>query len=591
MKTANTIAVTPEEIFRELDSGRQYKEGLGDLGLFEQNRRNERFFVGDQWHGARCGGERPLVRHNVIKRIGDYKMAVIAANPIAVNFHAEGVPFTLAANDRVREMREALAADPTGAEDRMAHLSEEERVHLVMSAMTDYFATTAERVRFDTLKTQVLREAYIRGTAFLHAYWDPTIRTGLYADLGRTMPIQGDVAVEVLDVDNVYFGDPNVADLQAQPYLLIVQRKTPAQIEAMRETKGKHDEPIRPDDDYGASTEAMHARKATLVTKLWKEYDKETGECRVMAVQVCRGVTVRKPWDIGVRLYPLAGFTWEARKDCAYGDSEITYLIPNQIAINRMITASVWAVMMMGIPITVVNGDVVQGPVTNDPGQVIRVFGSAEDVQHCVRYVNPPQFSPKFDDNIASLIKNTLSQAGANDAALGDVRADNTSAIIAVREAATLPLQNVQNRFYGFIEEFARILAEFWVMRYGDRRLKVSDEQGVWYLPFRAKEYRSLFISAKIDVGASSLWGEAQTVNTLDNLLHAQVITPKQYLERMPKGFVPNVDGLIGELNAADGQADTAFAAEDLPEAYRAQWEALSEEEKSALLTQALNPV
>jgi hypothetical protein len=36
---------------------------------------------------------------------------------------------------------------------------------------------------------------------------------------------------------------------------------------------------------------------------------------------------------------------------------------------------------------------------------------------------------------------NTMSCSGANDAALGDMRPENTSAIIALREITTLPLQ------------------------------------------------------------------------------------------------------------------------------------------------------
>lgn len=40
-----------------------------------------------------------------------------------------------------------------------------------------------------------------------------------------------------------------------------------------------------------------------------------------------------------------------------------------------MITASVWAVMMLGMPLTVVNQDIIPQPVTNDPGQILRVSG------------------------------------------------------------------------------------------------------------------------------------------------------------------------------------------------------------------------
>ena len=85
----------PEQIFSENEAGRTFKAGLGRHGLYEQNKTNERFYVGDQWYGARCGNDRPLVRHNVIKRIGDYKMAVVSANPVTVNYSAEGVPNTL----------------------------------------------------------------------------------------------------------------------------------------------------------------------------------------------------------------------------------------------------------------------------------------------------------------------------------------------------------------------------------------------------------------------------------------------------------------------------------------------------------------
>lgn len=89
----------PEQIFAEYEAGRTFKSGLGRKGLYEQGKINERFYIGDQWHGARCGNDRPLVRHNVIKRIGDYKMAVVASNPVTVNYSVEGVPNTVGISD------------------------------------------------------------------------------------------------------------------------------------------------------------------------------------------------------------------------------------------------------------------------------------------------------------------------------------------------------------------------------------------------------------------------------------------------------------------------------------------------------------
>ena len=37
-------------------------------------------------------------------------------------------------------------------------------------------------------------------------------------------------------------------------------------------------------------------------------------------------------------------------------------------------------------------------------------------------------------------------------------------------------------------------------------------------------------------------------MQTLDNLFERQVITPLQYLSRLPKGTVPNLSGLLREL-------------------------------------------
>ena len=594
----------PEQIFAEYEAGRTFKSGLGRKGLYEQGKINERFYIGDQWHGARCGNDRPLVRHNVIKRIGDYKMAVVASNPVTVNYSVEGVPNTVGISDRARDERDAFAQGQISPQETMG-LPPEEELAVTMTALSDYFKTTAERVKFDDLKEQALRNAYVSGTGVLYTYWDDKIRTGLYADESGTTPIQGDIACEVLDIENVYFGDPNLYDVQAQPYIIIAQRKSVADLQREARRNGRSEaeiDAIKPDRDTGymagdmAEDEPEDSRKATVLTKFWKEWAKD-GTCKIMASVAARGATIRYRWDTKLRLYPLAVFRWERRRNCAYGESEITYLIPNQIAINRMLTASVWAVMMLGMPLTLVNGDVVNQPITNDPGQIIKINGTSEDMLNAVRYVNPPNFAPAFDNNIASLISNTLTQSGANDAALGDVRPDNTSAIVAVREAATMPMQTVQNRFYSFVEDVARVWAEMWVTMYGRRSLKIEDENGVWYMPFDGEKYRDLLISVKVDVGASTLWSEIQSVNTLDNLLASQIITPKQYLERLPKGSVPNLSGLIREMQEAQrAQEEAAMQAPEqqgidvqsiidgLPPEYRQAFDSVPPEQQAAML-------
>lgn len=531
-------SIQPEQVQAEYRAGVDYKRQLGQRGLYEQTRINERFYGGDQWYGVNCGDSRPLVRYNVIKRIGDYKMAVVGAQPVSLRFSAEGVPLTTALQRQVEDHRNALRDGI-----KVSALSPSAAAQLTASALTDYFGTTASRLKLEDLKQRVLRNAYIAGTGILYTYWEDSIPTGLYADEAHTTPICGDIAAEVLEVEQVYPGDPTLEDIQLQPYILIAQRRPVEYLRRMAKAHGCRSwQSIRGDEQQG---EGGHA---TLLTRFWKEWNEDGSVCTVKAIQVCGNVTVRTTWDLGVRLYPLAVFRWEERRHHWYGESEIPHLIPNQIAINRTISAGVWAVMMMGMPIMLVNGDVVTQPITNDPGQVIPVYGTAEQVRDAVRYVDPPAFSAQLDANVQGLIRDTMAQAGVSTTLLGDVEPQNTSAIIAVREASLMPLTMMQNRFFTFMEDVARIWAEFWMAMYGTRTLKIADRSGVWYIPFDSAYCRSLLLDIRVDAGNGEMYSEARTIETLDNLFQNGVIDKKQYLSRLPQGLVPQLDSLLQEL-------------------------------------------
>ena len=56
------MKIEPNKIFEEYQQGINFKTSIGDKGLYEQSKINERFYLGDQWHGAKCGTDRPLVR-------------------------------------------------------------------------------------------------------------------------------------------------------------------------------------------------------------------------------------------------------------------------------------------------------------------------------------------------------------------------------------------------------------------------------------------------------------------------------------------------------------------------------------------------
>jgi hypothetical protein len=157
-------------------------------------------------------------------------------------------------------------------------------------------------------------------------------------------------------------------------------------------------------------------------------------------------------------------------------------------------------------------------------------------------------------------IEYTQSLMGASDAALGDTRPDNTSAIIALQRASDAPLELIKNNVYQALDDLAQIYLDMMRVYYGKRYVQVkmlsktqmANQPLGMSLP--EQDFNVVFdfgilndvpLSLKVDVGASSYWSEIATVQTLDNLLMQKVITLDEYLERLPEGFVSMKQELI----------------------------------------------
>lgn len=550
------IQTSPKEVFNEYKNGNEYKASIGDKGIFEQSKINERFFIGDQWHGVQSSNGRPLIRRNLIKRIADYKISSITAAPVAVCYSADGIEDNSGLKEQAEQYREDIKA---GAE--FIGETDNAELSVITSIMSDYFRTTGERVKFDIKKEAALRNAYISGTCIAYTFWDGDIRTGLYADEQKNTPIKGDIDFEILNVENVCFGEPNCTDVQKQPFIIISQRLNCADVrrEAKRNKCSNEDiENIVPDgaDEYKVNAgtlgekEPTDSQRVTVLTKFYKEWDDSGENYKVMAVKVTEKATVREAWDTQLTLYPIAKMCWNNQNSCIYGSSDITYQIPNQIALNRGVSSAIWALLLSGMPKTVVNRDVVQQKITNNPGEIIEVYGTNEEVAGAVRHISPPAFNGQLITGLNTHAENMLTDNGATDAALGAIKPDNAAAIVQSREASLQPLQLYQNNFYSFIEDIARIWADFWLNLYGNRRIRIEDKDGTYYMPFNAERYKDLLISVHVDVGANPLWNVSSTIATLDVLLSNGIINKVQYLERLPQGIIPDKEGLLKEARA-----------------------------------------
>lgn len=531
-------------IFDEYSKAVRFKSSIGTRGLYEQNRINERFYSGDQWYGAKCGNSRPLVRYNIIKRIGDYKMSQVSLSNLFVSFSADGVANTVCRSKEVAKAKEKIAKNPDFS---FYGDTDTDEINIVMSALKDYRNVTAQRVGFEALCIKALRDAYINGSSVFYTYWDSDINTGLFSDRSKTSPVKGDICCEVLNISNVYFADPYLADVQKQPYIIIASRENAESVTLQAKRYGIGDSVL-------SRIKYDRDGKVTVLTKLFKEY-KSNGEYTVKCVKTVENAVIRPVFDTRLRKYPIALLRWQERGNLVYGESEITYLIPNQIAINRMITANVWSTMTTGMPLMVVNGDTVSGEITNEPGQIIKIFGSNEDVNGAVRFVSPPECDA-FSTSITSLIENTLTQSGANEVALGDSRPDNAAALLTMQEAATMPLKLIKERYYCFIEEISRIWIDFWITQYGNRKIKIKDENGVWYMPFDTSRYSHLLLGASVEAQSAKKFSPDENISLLTTLYDKGIINKKQLLKRLPQDSIADIDGLLEEDNGEDTEDD-----------------------------------
>lgn len=463
---------TPKEIFKEYETSRNFKLSLGEKGLYSQSEINRRFYMGDQWYGANVGTDRPLVRHNIIKRIGEYKMGELISDKTRIRYTAEGISYLNKENKDTLVLKSKIAA----GEYTFKENADDNEIRLLSEALSDYLEVTNQKLHFGSKASDILKNSFITGTGILYTYWDNDAEKE-----------KGDIACEVLPVENVYFADYSEETVEKQPYIIVVTHCDTNELRRSAAKWGGQPERIK-SDSYSDT-------KTTVFTKLYKEHKGST--CNVMAISVSENAVIRPVFNTHLSRYPLNVFQWEKKEGCILGESEVTYLLPNQIAINRMLTANVWASMSMGMPIMTVNGDTVAGEITNDPGQIIRIYGTNEDVAGAIHFVSPPDFSSNFSTGISDLIANTLEGSGAGMTTLGKINYNNTAAIQSISQVAGVSMASLILRYRAFLEEVALLWLDFWKAKYGRRSILIEDTNGQWYFPFDSSRYSNIYFHAK----------------------------------------------------------------------------------------------
>ena len=508
---------TPETVWAEYEKGIDFKN---QLNLYDTVRSNEDFYIGKQWEGVQSNGL-PTPVFNFIKRIILFLVASTSTDNIKMS---------------------ASPLSSTGANTS----GEMERVCTIVNAQ---FEALFEQNKLGKKIRTFMRNAAVDGDACIYTWFDPDVETGQIA--------KGAIRTELLENTRVIFGNPNCREVQSQPYIIVSRRELVSAVKRRAEQFGGSADTIRPDtDEANDRFDAMTDGKVTTLMRLWIDPESKT----LKALETTKDTVIRPEWDTGQKLYPIVWMNWDYVQNCYHGQAAVTGLIPNQIFVNKIFAMTMISLMTTAYPKVVYDKTRI-GKWDSRVGAAIGVNGG--DVTNVAKAIDPAVISPQVSQFIELAISLTKEFMGATDAALGDTRPDNTSAIIALQKASSVPMELTKQELFQCIEDMGNIWLDLMRTCYGARFVEVSpseaeqqamasmgmtQEIGPKPVLFDFSVLESIPLSLKLDVGGSAYWSEIAQMNTLDNLLMQGQISVIDYLERVPNGYISNQQELIQTL-------------------------------------------
>ena len=420
------------------------------------------------------------------------------------------------------------------------------------------FAELFERNKIVTKTREFMRNAAVDGDGATYSWFDPDMETGQDA--------KGGIVTEIIENSRVIFGNPNDKHVQDQPWIIIPMRKQLEYVKKLAKRNGisKSDiEAIQTDEtEYNAKMDQLSDDRVTLLLYFYK--DDETGT--IWSMKCTRNVIVEKKKDTLLKLYPITWMNWDYVQDCYHGQALISQLLPNQIFVNKLFAMSMISLMTTAYPKIIYD----QTRIKRWDSRVGAAIGiNGGDMNTVAKIMDPATISPQVAQFIDLAVNYTQNFMGASDAALGDTRPDNTSAIVALQRASNAPLELVKLNMYECIEDLGRIYLDMMRAYYGTRYVQVKlltkDQLAQQPLgmklqdsdvntPFDFSVLNDVPMSLKLDVGASAYWSEIMTVQTLDNLLMNGKLDIVDYLERIPEGYVSKRQELIEKLKGMQSQ-------------------------------------
>ena len=603
------------------EDGRAYNNSLVP-NLYRTVNTNIEFFVGNQWlHIPQTPAMSRLSRpvFNIIKRITSLFVASLNSSATTISFE----PLTYCDGENQKDPDTNAAV----------------------------FATAEVRNLFEKLKMDYrIRDALFDGAQTgdycAHFYWNPdSLPYGGAFDNAR-----GEIEMELVDGINVMFGNPNIPDVESQPYILVIGRDTVENLkwEAERFKKIKHGigkggegsdqlqiDSIQPDYDtqwqaaVGGRTEiitsddkngkALYVYMYSKVTEEKEIIDEETGlpemedvlddkgnpvpltdedgkevigpdgtpiykqqkvkrlVTTVHVTKATKTVNIFEDVDTGLTRYPIAWGNWERQKNQYHGRALVTGIVPNQIFINSMMAMVFRHLQLQSFPKTIYNADLIS-QWNSEIGVALGVSGlqPGQDMRSIVTSLQPADMSNQIVMAIDKVMEYTKECLGATDAQMGNMRLDNTSALMVLQASSEVPLENPRSILFEWVESIGMILLDMMGTYYGKRKISrmrdfeeiVTDSSGAPVIDpmtgqmkiqrvkrrvmeeFDFSQLKKLWLNVAVEVGATTRYSEIAMVQTLDNLRRDGTLDIIAYLERIPDRLIPQKQDLIDGLKA-----------------------------------------
>lgn len=623
--------------FQLYEEGKRYNNSLTP-NLYSLVDTNTEFYAGNQWvHLPQTPAMSRLPKpvFNYIKRITNVLVSQITSGGASVNLE----PLSY---------YDGGEGDPSG--DSATEFAQAEVNNLLEKLKMEYRIREA---MFDAAQT---------GDYCAHFYWDATALP--YG--GASGAYRGEIKMELVDGVNVMFGNPNVTDVQAQPYILLVGRDTVKNLreEYLAQHKGDYlnADRIQADAEWreqvasGGKVELSgdengKALYVYLYEKVVTERDMtdidgnpvtepafyangdpiyEKGEdgqlltdrngqpiqkmkkvkeyvTSVHVSKCTRNMAIFEDIDTGLTCYPIAWGNWEKQKNCYHGRALVTGVIPNQIFINSMFAMIMRHMQLQAFPKTIYNADLI-GHFSNEVGQAIAVHGltPGQAINQVATNLNPADMSNQILGVINQVVTYTKECLGVTDVQLGNIKSENTSAIMVMQSNAEVPLENQRSGLYEWMEDVVRILLDMMGTYYGERpivmsksmetavedqssgmpvmnqytgTMKTVTENRRVMQSYDFSRLKKIWLNIRVDVGAATAYSEIAMMQTLDNMREAGIIDAIDWLERTPDKMIPRKQDLLQKLRAALSKQDGTPAGQALPDSQiSAQTEAIQQQ-------------